>query len=282
MRHSERLDARGQADASVLRAVSIREILAIAGHYDVWCVDRFGREKWRDEIENVVTTPGKNVILDQALAGSAYTVVGPYMGLISSTSYVTQATTISSLTSYSGTIVTLVMASATAAPGVGDTFTIAGVTGTGANISTVNGTWVALAGTTSTTLVFSIGVTGQTITTLTGGTVTTASGTRMADTMASHANWLEAGNANTPTYTAPRKTLAWSAASGGSKALSSALAFAITGAGTIKGCFVVFFTSAVSTIDNTSGTLLSAGVFTGGDKVVANTDTVNVSFALSI
>ena len=40
-----------------------------------------------ETFENTVTTPGKNLALDTYLAGSAYTVTGPYMGLISSTSY---------------------------------------------------------------------------------------------------------------------------------------------------------------------------------------------------
>lgn len=103
-----------------------------------------------------------------------------------------------------------------------------------------------------------------------------------ADTMSSHGGWLEAGLANAPTYTAPRKTAAWSAASSGSKALSSALSFAITGTGTVKGCFLVFGSGAVSTIDNTSGVLYSAGLFTGGDKAVVSTDTLNVSYTASL
>jgi hypothetical protein len=153
-------------------------------------------EKWRDTIDNVVCTVGKNVMLDAALAGSSYSVVGPYMGLIGAVSY----------------------------------------------------TGVPLA----------------------------------ADTMASHGSWTEAGTTNAPTYTGPRKTCAWSAASAGAKALSSALSFAMTGAGTAKGCFIVYFTGAVSTIDNTSGTLYSAGLFTGGDKVVASGDTLNVSYTTSL
>ncbi len=103
-----------------------------------------------------------------------------------------------------------------------------------------------------------------------------------ADTMSSHAGWLEAGNANTPTYTAPRKTAAWSAASGGSKALSSALSFAITGTGTVKGAFMAYGSGAVSTIDNTSGTLLSAGLFIGGDRAVINGDVLNVSYSMAL
>jgi hypothetical protein len=103
-----------------------------------------------------------------------------------------------------------------------------------------------------------------------------------ADIMSSHAGWLEAGLANAPTYTAPRKTAVWAAASGGSKALSAALSFAITGSGTVKGGFIVFGTGAVSTIDNTAGTLYSAGLFTGGDKVVIATDTLNISYTTSL
>lgn len=156
---------------------------------------RNGEVIWRDTYNNTVTTVGKNVALDAFLAGSAYTVTGPFMGLISSTTY---------------------------------------------------------------------------------------SAISNADTMSSHTGWLEAGNANTPTYTSPRKTAAWSAASSGSKALSAALSFAITGSGTVKGSFMAFGSGAVTTIDNTSGTLLSAGLFSGGDRIVANGDTLNISYSLSM
>src|SRR5262245_20163848 len=152
--------------------------------------------KWTGQAQNVVVTVGKNVMLDNALAGSAYTVTGPFMGLISSVSYTT--------------------------------------------------------------------------------------GPVAGDTMASHGGWTEGGATNAPTYTSPRKTAAWSAASGGSKALSAALQFAITGSGTVKGCFLVYGSGAVSTIDNTAGTLYSAGTFTGGDKVVGNGDTLNVSYSTSL
>lgn len=104
---------------------------------------------------------------------------------------------------------------------------------------------------------------------------TTFSATAAGDTMASHGGWLEAGLANTPTYSqSARPTTSWSAASSGSKALSAAAAFSITGTGTVKGAFL----NSVATKDGTLGTLYSAGVFTAGDKVVSSGDTVNVSY----
>jgi hypothetical protein len=90
--------------------------------------------------------------------------------------------------------------------------------------------------------------------------------------------WKEAGSANAPTYSGNRKTAAWSSASSGSKSLSSSLSFAITGSGTIKGSFL----ATTNTVDGTTGKLFSAGLFSGGDKTVANGDTVNCSYQLSV
>lgn len=152
-------------------------------------------EKFDAEFENTVTTVGKNLALDTLLAGSAYTVTGPYLGLISSASY-----------------------SAIAA----------------------------------------------------------------ADTMSSHSGWLEAGSANAPQYTRPRKTAAFNAASGGSKATSAACVFAISGNGTAKGAFLVLGTGALTQIDSTAGTLYSAGLFAGGDRILQSGDTLNVSWTGSM
>jgi hypothetical protein len=192
---NENANPQDNSGANLIRNSGVDEILNAKGKYHVRCFDKDGNLKWEDFIDNVVTTVGRNLALDTYLAGAAYTVVGPFMGLISSVSY-----------------------SAVAA----------------------------------------------------------------ADTMASHAGWTEAGITNAPTYSGGRKTCVWAAASGASKALSAALAFAITGSGTIKGCFLVYGTGAVSTVDNTAGTLYSAGLFSGGDKVVVNTDTLNVSFTASL
>ena len=196
MNQEEHTDAQMSADASLIRAAQMREPAEAHGRFDVECFDKDGKLKWRDTIENVTTDVGVRLALDTFLAGSGYTVVGPFMGLISSVGY--------------------------------------------------------------------------------------GAGPVAGDTMASHAGWTEAGLANAPTYTAPRKTAAWAAASGRSKALSAALAFVFTGGGTVKGCFLVYGTGAVSTIDNTSGVLYSGGLFTGGDKVVVATDTLNVTYSTSL
>lgn len=191
----EKCNAQDGTGCSLVRQGEVVEQMEVHGYFTAECYGPDGALKWRDEFPNTVCTIGKNVMLDSALAGSAYTVTGPFMGLISSTSF-----------------------------------------------STIDA----------------------------------------ADTMASHAGWLEAGNAHAPTYTSPRKTAAWSAASAGAKALSAALSFAITGTGTIKGAFLCYGTGAVSTIDNTSGTLFSAALFSGGDRAVLSGDVVNVSYSVAL
>jgi hypothetical protein len=193
---SETGKAEHECDAALVRAGGLLEAARAHGRFLVECFDKNGRLKWRDTIENVVTTVGKNLALDTFLAGSGYTVVGPFMGLISSVSY--------------------------------------------------------------------------------------GAGPVVGDSMGSHSGWTEAGVTNAPTYTAPRKTCAWSAAAAGAKALSAALAFVFTGGGTVKGAFLVYGTGAVSTIDNTAGVLYSAGLFTGGDKVVVATDTLNITYSTSL
>lgn len=195
MESRDELNGAAAASSAALLRAMLADDLEAHGVYVVECIGADGKVKWRDTIDNTVMTVGKNAAWDAALAGSAYTVTGPYMGLISSTSY---------------------------------------------------------------------------------------SAISAADTMASHSGWLEAGNANAPTYTGNRKTAAWSSASAGAKALSAALSFAITGTGTIKGCFMLYGSAATNAVDGTVGTLFSAGLFSGGDRAVISGDTVNVSYSVSM
>lgn len=95
-----------------------------------------------------------------------------------------------------------------------------------------------------------------------------------ADTMASHAGWTEfVGYSN-----ANRPTTAWSAAAAGSKALSAGLAFNINATGTVKGSFL----TSNNAKSGTTGILGSGGTFTGGDQPVVDTNTLTVSYSLSL
>jgi len=154
-----------------------------------WMLAELMQEKWTDVRKNLVTTAGKNDLLDKYFGGSSYTAAW-YCGLISSVSY---------------------------------------------------------------------------------------TGVAAGDTMSSHAGWTEAGGANAPTYTGNRPALTFAAASGGSKATSSASSFTFSGPGTIKG----MFGTTVTTKDGTTGVLYNAVLFSGGDRIVANTDVVNVSVTYS-
>jgi hypothetical protein len=188
--NTEKASATEQAGATLIAGAGMNELAGLVhGRYDVVCVGPDGKVKWRDTAENVVTTVGKNSLLDQTLAGSAYT--------------------------------------ATARMGL-------------------KGTGTAVA----------------------------------ADTQASHGSWLEQGSANAPTYTGNRPTVAFSAASAGSKATSAAVSFAITSSGTVFGCFINLNGSA--TKDDTTGVLYSAGDFSGGSKAVSNGDTLNVTYTATI
>ena len=185
-KHSEAMSAVDANGAGVITNLGMGENCHATGVYTFTCVDKEGNVKWVDDLDNLVTTVGKNFALDTVLAGSSYTATW-YMGLITNTSY-----------------------SAVAA----------------------------------------------------------------GDTMASHAGWLESSNYSQ----AARPTAAWSAASAGSKALSAALTFSINASDTIVGAFLV----TVATKSGTTGTLYSAGAFTGGNKTVASGDTLSVSYTASM
>lgn len=199
-RAADMVNARDAMLAAIAKSVIAGEQLIPLGRFQARCL-RMGKVLWEDDFPNTVVTAGKNHMLDNYIAGSAFTQTGPYVGLISSVGYTAIAA---------------------------------------------------------------------------------------ADTMASHGGWNEAGNGvNYPNWSTPasnaRGTPSWSAASAGSKAFSAAVSFIIaTNGGTVKGCFIVLGSGAVTTNASTAGTLFSAGLFTGGDKVLAVSDTLQVSWSLAL
>ena len=94
-----------------------------------------------------------------------------------------------------------------------------------------------------------------------------------ADTMSSHAGWTELTDYSESTRPAPT----WSSASSGSKA-TTATSFSINGSGTVAGAFM----TTDNTKSGTTGTLFSAGNFSGGSRTVASGDTLNVTYTATL
>jgi hypothetical protein len=93
------------------------------------------------------------------------------------------------------------------------------------------------------------------------------------DTLASHAGWTE----STAYSGSNRATVAWNAASAGSKA-STATSFSINATATIAGALL----TVTQVRATTTGVLYSAGSFSGGNRSVASGDTLNVTYTASV
>jgi hypothetical protein len=62
------------------------ETIGMEGFYQVECRDESGNLKWTEEFPNLVNAVGKELMLNTLLAGSSYSVTGPFLGLIGTTS----------------------------------------------------------------------------------------------------------------------------------------------------------------------------------------------------
>lgn len=75
-----------QATITLNAGAKANETVGIEGFYEVKCHDKDGNLKWEDSFPNLVNAVGKQLMLDTLLKGSAYTVTGPFLGLISGAS----------------------------------------------------------------------------------------------------------------------------------------------------------------------------------------------------
>lgn len=79
--HKETGSCGDNAVATLQANANIPESMGVEGYYHVECRDAQGNLKWTEEFPNLVVAAGKQLMLDTLLKGSAYTVVGPYLGL---------------------------------------------------------------------------------------------------------------------------------------------------------------------------------------------------------
>jgi hypothetical protein len=77
----EHMDIEAAASTGLIARPDAVEKMLIAGKYFAECRDKDGKLKWKDEIKNLVTTVGKNDMLDKYLAGSSWSTGTVYMGL---------------------------------------------------------------------------------------------------------------------------------------------------------------------------------------------------------
>ena len=84
--HKELSGFGDSAQATMQSNVTGAETVGVEGFYEVVCRDADGNIKWEEKFPNLVNAVGKQLMLDTLLSGSAYTTVGPYLGLISGAS----------------------------------------------------------------------------------------------------------------------------------------------------------------------------------------------------
>jgi len=97
-------DGRALVAAAVMLGASpaIGERMEAHGKYKLQChAYEGGPLLWEEDIDNLVTTVGKNDMLDKYLAGSAYTAAW-YIGLISATGYTTGPAVGDTMASHTG------------------------------------------------------------------------------------------------------------------------------------------------------------------------------------
>ena len=178
------------AVATLQANAKVPEGMGIEGWYEVVCRDADGNVKWEEKFPNLVVAVGKQLMLDTLLKGSSYTVVGPYLGLISNTFTASASDTMGSHTwteftnytvSGSGNRGTAVFASSTStgstpsnvtsSTATAITYTITGAGGTVYGCFLVTGTGAVSTFSSTAGTLYSEGLFGTAKTTTSGDTV---------------------------------------------------------------------------------------------------------------
>ena len=87
---TEIINSSTQADATVTRGAKNVEEVNLTGKYVAQCFDVHGNLKWEENFPNLVTTQGKNHLLNTYLASNTFSAVAGgkvFLGIISATGY---------------------------------------------------------------------------------------------------------------------------------------------------------------------------------------------------
>jgi hypothetical protein len=223
--------------------------------YRLECFGPDGKLKWASEFKNRVPTAGLNKYLDAALKTGLASPLW-YVGLVGA-----------SITDGAITAAAAILTSASnpfTAADVGSPIIVKGAGAAGADLVTTISAYTSA---------------GQVTLTANAGTTVTGAGAawgcRAADTMASHAPWVEVtpySNATRPAFT-PGTIASGSVDNSASKAV-----FTINATSQIYGLFL----ADVNTKGGTTGTLQGMGVFTDLSRGVASGDTLNATVTCTL
>lgn len=216
--------------------------------------------KWEAKVErNLVVTAGLDALLNNSFNAVAGAVTW-FVGLIGAGTGTVAIT--SGANSVTGT--STVFPAALVTPTLADII-IVGAGAAGADLVTT------VATRTSNTAITTTANAGTTVTVATYATEPTP-----ANTMASHADWLD--SAPYSNATRPAWTKNGASASGAMSNSSSKAVFTINATGRIFGLFL----TDSNTVSGATGTLYGGGLFAGGSRAVQSGDTLNAQIDLSV
>lgn len=144
-----KLNAADAFGTGLITRPTVGENMEIVGTYHIECLGADGQSKWADDFHNLVTTVGKNDMLDKYLAGTTWSTGTVYMGL-KGTGTAAAGDTMASHAGWSELSITSARSSVTfsaAASGSKATSSAVSFSITAAGPTTVAGVFVVIGGT---------------------------------------------------------------------------------------------------------------------------------------